>query len=279
MIFKEPTFPAVLPPPWCLRSCLAFSQRFGEQKRTKAGIANGTKLIDVGNPHKLQFSPAPPLPIMEQVSVFVVTLALVFLALRWLPRLLAPLATAPPTIWQPLDHTAFHQCDLPQLNIRPLESADHPFCQRLFYDLQDASLSPRGHEHSMQEWLESDSNEKWVITSRGTPLACCGLAIDLHDHNASLSFGLLDLDHRKLGLGSISLAFRLSLLPDQQDYFVYLWATTHSENYYRRFGFVRIPSQIIPAPEDFTGLTPLGVILKPHDHEFLRRFVEQHQGI
>ena len=176
-----------------------------------------------------------------------------------------------------LNMEAFHACDLPELSVRRLERDDFALCHRLFDDLQSAGLSPPGHDDSFSEWLTDPKVAKWMICSQGRPVACCGLS---HDGPGvcSLSFGLMELEERGRGLGSLSLALRLWMVIADGPAVVTMWATHHSSTFYSRFGFVELPQDHLPEADRDEDLHYLGIILEPGDVHVLRHYLTAQLG-
>ncbi|MEM7384642.1 MAG: GNAT family N-acetyltransferase, partial [Verrucomicrobiota bacterium] len=107
----------------------------------------------------------------------------------------------------------FSRCNLPDLSYRDYQAGDREFCVRIHEELLSADLAPSTYNQSFLDMLDSEVPGRIVIASRGEPVAFAGITLDPVEphHFTSFYYGLMPLNLRNRGLGSLSFALRLWL--------------------------------------------------------------------
>ncbi len=122
------------------------------------------------------------------------------------------------------------------IRFRSFEALDLARCLSLFQ--ANADQFPTGYEESFESALQERHSLYLVGEEAGQIVACGGVAYHDSCDQAWLSFGLVDRERQRSGIGTTLLLARLALLePDASGCLVSMRVTAYSFTFFRRFGF------------------------------------------
>jgi hypothetical protein len=126
--------------------------------------------------------------------------------------------------------------------------------------------------------LDNEESPLFIITSTGKPIACCGVRTQPNPPLANLYYGLMPLNDRNSGIGSLSLVLRLWLVSFAEPFWATMSTTPYSTPYYSRFGFEKFPDSMIPIGSPRNDLQELAVVVTPELQRELLEYLKRHFG-
>ena len=133
-----------------------------------------------------------------------------------------------------LNTSSLKKIEIENLSYRSFNKKDIKPCLSIYKAIEKSGAIPTDNEELYIDWLKGHENRKFVILKDDKIIASCGFRET--DGCMYLTYGLIEPNYQRKGLGSLMLALRAIQLKDKHG-FIVLSPTQLSSKYYARYGF------------------------------------------